>query len=202
MYLIQETPEFYREITLKQLEKEKFNIDWVYNILDHKEEQDKIVFEDADPETGFVFLPDFKWDRKTKECTHMLAIVMDRKIKSMRDLNETHLPMLTNIRDTGLKTIEEKYGIPKSQIRAFFHYQPSFYHLHIHFTFLRFEVPGCEKNHLLDTVINNISLMSDYYQRATITFLVKENDGLFSAYRDILFPEKAAAEPKTAETSV
>lgn len=202
MYLIQETPEFYREITVKQLEKEKFNIDWVYNILDHKEEQDKIVFEDADPETGFVFLPDFKWDCKTIESLHMLAIVMDRKIKSMRDLNETHLPMLKKVRDTGLKTIEEKYGITKSQIRAFFHYQPSFYHLHIHFTFLRFEVPGCEKNHLLDTVINNISLMSDYYQRATITFLVKENDGLFSAYRDILFPDKAAAEPKTAETSV
>lgn len=26
---------------------------------------DKIVYEDEDPETGFIILPDMKWDEKT-----------------------------------------------------------------------------------------------------------------------------------------
>lgn len=37
---------------------------WVYNILEKKAEADRIVYEDPDPETGFVLLPDFKWDQK------------------------------------------------------------------------------------------------------------------------------------------
>lgn len=37
---------------------------WVHNILEKKAEADRIVFEDPDPNTGFVLLPDFKWDQK------------------------------------------------------------------------------------------------------------------------------------------
>lgn len=40
------------------------------------------------------------------------------------------------------KAIEEKYKLKKSQLRVYIHYQPSFYHLHVHFTYLRFEAPG------------------------------------------------------------
>ena len=37
---------------------------WVYNILEKKTESERIVYEDADPETGFILLPDMKWDCK------------------------------------------------------------------------------------------------------------------------------------------
>lgn len=37
----------------------------VYNILSHEKEADRILFEDPHPETGFLILPDLKWDRKT-----------------------------------------------------------------------------------------------------------------------------------------
>lgn len=36
----------------------------MYNILEKKAEADKIVYEDEDPEKGFVLLPDFKWNQK------------------------------------------------------------------------------------------------------------------------------------------
>lgn len=41
----------------------------MYNILEKKAEADRIIYEDPDPDTGFVLLPDFKWDQKqvTKE---------------------------------------------------------------------------------------------------------------------------------------
>lgn len=42
---------------------------WVYNILEKKAEADRIVYEDPDPEVGFVLLPDFKWDQKqVRKC--------------------------------------------------------------------------------------------------------------------------------------
>jgi m7GpppX diphosphatase len=37
---------------------------WVFNILEKKAEADRIVYEDPDPDVGFVLLPDFKWDQK------------------------------------------------------------------------------------------------------------------------------------------
>lgn len=159
---------------------------WVYNILQHNKETERIVFEDPHKETGFILLPDLKWDGKTFETLYLLAIVHQHNIRSIRDLTADHLPLLRNIRDKGITAITDKYDVPRSQLRIYFHYQPSFYHLHIHFTYLKHEAPGifCEKSHLLDSVIDNLELWPDYYQRATLSFVVREQDPLYSKYRD------------------
>lgn len=161
---------------------------WVYNILNHQQEVERIVFEDPCKDNGFVLLPDLKWDGKTVETLYLIAIVHRHNIKSIRDLTNEHLPLLYNIRDKGIATISKRYGIHRSQLRIYFHYQPSFYHLHVHFTYLKYDAPGifCEKSHLLDTVINNIELLPDYYQKATLSFVLKENDAAFEQYRSIL----------------
>lgn len=155
---------------------------WVYNVLEHRKEVERIAYEDPCKENGFVLLPDLKWDGKTAETLYLLAIVHRHSLRSIRELDESHLPLLRNIRDKGIAAISEKYGVHRSQLRIYFHYQPSFYHLHIHFTYLKHDAPGifCEKSHLLDTVIGNIELMPDYYQKATLSFTVKESDSLFS----------------------
>lgn len=36
----------------------------MYNILEKKAEAERIVYEDPDPDIGFVLLPDFKWNQK------------------------------------------------------------------------------------------------------------------------------------------
>ena len=77
-------------------------LQWVYNILNHKSETERIIFEDSDPETGFVLLPDIKWDGKQVESLYVCAIVQNRNIKSIRDLNEKHLPLLKNLLTKGL----------------------------------------------------------------------------------------------------
>lgn len=185
LFLIEETPELYQNIILPCLLGDQFSLDWVYNILEHKQEQDKIVFEDLDQENGFILLPDYKWNGQI-ESLYLLAIVMDRSIKSIRDLNEQHLTLLENIKTKSLEAIKEKYGLEKKKIRAYFHYQPSFYHLHVHFTYLQYEAPGnfCEKSHLLNSVIDNIKMKSDYYQQATLTFAVREKDKLYQAIEE------------------
>ena len=44
----------------------------VYNILDGLKEVERVVHVDNDPETGFVLVPDLKWDQ-----TSMKALVRD-----------------------------------------------------------------------------------------------------------------------------
>jgi m7GpppX diphosphatase len=33
-------------------------IQWLYNVLEHKAESENIIYEDPDPEMGFMLLPD------------------------------------------------------------------------------------------------------------------------------------------------
>uniref|UniRef100_W5M411 Decapping enzyme, scavenger n=1 Tax=Lepisosteus oculatus TaxID=7918 RepID=W5M411_LEPOC len=74
---------------------------WVYNILEKKAEADRIVYEDPDPDVGFVLLPDFKWDQKQLDDLYLIAIVHRRDIRSLRDLTAAHLPLLLNIQQRG-----------------------------------------------------------------------------------------------------
>lgn len=74
-----------------------FFLQWVYNILEKKAEAERVVFEDPDPVTGFVLLPDLKWDQKQLENLYLVAICHAHGIKSLRDLNKSHLPLLKNI---------------------------------------------------------------------------------------------------------
>ncbi|XP_045462066.1 m7GpppX diphosphatase [Harmonia axyridis] len=188
LYMLDETPDIYNKIVLPLL-KNQFSLQWIDNILDHKAETERIVFEDPDPESGFVLLPDLKWGGQV-DSLYLLAICHKKNIKSLRDLNADHLPILKNIYSKGIKAISEKYGLDRSQLRIYLHYQPSFYHLHVHFTYLRHEAPGIlvERAHLLSSVINNIELLPDYYQKATLSYVVRENDALFEKLeeKDIL----------------
>lgn len=131
-----------------------------------------------------MLLPDLKWDGKTIDALYLQAIVQRRDLKSLRDLTAAELPLLYNVRNKCVEAIAAKYNILVNQLRVYFHYQPSFYHLHIHFTYLLHEAPGirCERGHLLDTVINNLELMGDYYQRATLPFTVAKGFKLYDLY--------------------
>ncbi|XP_059045851.1 m7GpppX diphosphatase [Achroia grisella] len=184
VHIVLETPELYEKLTLPFIKKEQFNLQWLYNILEGVSEQDRIVHDNKCEKEGFVLLPDLKWDGLTKETLYLLAIVRQRGIKSLRDLNESHLPLLRRILNEGKKKILEKYNVCDSQLRIYLHYQPSFYHLHVHFTYLRHEAPGiyAEKSHLLSTVINNIEMMGNYYQKASLPFTIREMDNIFNVY--------------------
>ena len=79
----------------------------------------------------------------------------------------------------------EKFGVAANKLRIYLHYQPSYYHLHVHFTHMSFDAPGSgvERAHLLTDVINNIELMGDYYQRTQLSYIVKQNDSLFAKFK-------------------
>nr|XP_012233109.1 PREDICTED: m7GpppX diphosphatase [Linepithema humile] len=183
LYIIDETYELYEQVTLPHIESKSFSLEWVTNILEHKAEQETIIYEDCDNDTGFVLVTDLKWDGQ-RDTLKLLALPF-QKIKSLRELDASHLPLLKNIRDAGIKAISEKFNVPASQLRIYLHYQPSYYYLHVHFCNLMFEAPGiyAEKAHLLSTVIRNLELMSDYYKKAVLTYVVFKDSPLYEKFK-------------------
>ena len=77
-------------------------LQWVYNILDKKSEVERIIFEDPDMKTGFILVPDMKWDGKQLEDLYVVALVQDRSLHSIRSLTAEHIPLLENIQKKGL----------------------------------------------------------------------------------------------------
>lgn len=75
---------------------------WVYNILEGKSEADAVLYEDSDPDIGFILLPDPKSNHPERGFVYLLGICHTRSIKSLRDLNESHLPLLKHIKNKGL----------------------------------------------------------------------------------------------------
>ena len=66
-----------------------------------------MVYSDEDSETGFVLLPDIKWDQKEVENLYMLAVVRKRGLLSLRELNDTHLPLLRNVLHKGKASLKK-----------------------------------------------------------------------------------------------
>lgn len=185
LHWVDETIEIYQNITLPHINSNYFSLEWVDNILDHKAEQDRIIFEDPHKETGFMLVPDLKWTEDT-QTMHLLVLPFV-SLKSIRELTGSHLPLLKNIKNKVSQVVEEKFHIKPSQLRMYFHYQPSFYHLHVHCTNLMYEAPGTfiGKAHPLSTVIYNLELDPNYYSKATLSFTISETDSLYSKLKDL-----------------
>ncbi|KAK3804128.1 hypothetical protein RRG08_015702 [Elysia crispata] len=203
-FLVRETPDLYKNVTEPCMAQSKFSIQWVYNILEKKTESERIVVEDSDPDLGFVLLPDMKWDRKNIDQLYLVAIVHKHGIRSLRDLGSEHLPLLENIRTKGLAAIKKNFGVAAHQMRVCLHYQPSYYHLHVHFTNLRLDSPpGSDvlRAHLLDDVIDNIHTDPDFYQKATISYALRDGDELYKWYKNAnYFGTEESETPNNANT--
>ena len=79
------------------------------------------------------------------------------------------------------------YDIPSDQLRVYLHYQPSYYHLHVHFTQVSYAAPKSSvgEAHLLHDVIDNIERIdAKFYQKCQLSFIVKESSLLWKAYQE------------------
>ena len=182
MKLISETEELWRKITKPYTESiPKSEWKWIYNILDEDAEAEKTFFKDKDKSTGFTLCLDLDAGSDVKETFHCLALVERRDVLSIRDLNASHLPLLRKLAGKGLDEVSRRFEVPKEEIRAYFHYHPSFYHLHLHYSHVELLEYGVttERAHLISDVIQNIEMVGDYYQRVTLDFPIRTTNVLF-----------------------
>ena len=151
---------------------EKQNITWIYNILEHKNEVDNILYEDND----IMFIYDYKVKKDDPSCFYALIFFKNERIYSIRDLESKHIDILENTRFKIENFMKEKFSIEKNKLRMYFHYPPSFWYLHIHVNLFDNYTPGIntEYCHMLSNVIQNLKLDSYYYKKINIEVLNKE----------------------------
>lgn len=174
MRMVSETPEIYRDSVRPYMEAKRAEgrLNWVYNIIEGRTEQEDVIYrnhseassgsEDADE--GFLLLPDLNWDRKTQTSLHVLGIVERRDIWSVRDLSKTHIPWLKSMQRKLITATTELYKLEPDQLKLYVHYQPTYYHFHIHVVHVMSESGATQaagKALLLQNVISQLETMSN-----------------------------------------
>lgn len=166
---VTETPEIYRDKVrpLMRANREEGRLNWVYNIIEGRKEVEDVIYRTPlgrDGDEGFLLLPNLHWDRKTIDALHLLGIVERRDLWSLRDLKKKHLPWLRHMRakliDATVKTYPQ---IEEDQLKLFFHYQPTYYHLHIHVVHVMLEANSTQslgKAVGLDSLIEQLENMT------------------------------------------
>lgn len=98
--VVTETPAIYSTHVrpYMQAKREEGRLNWVFNILEGRTEQEDVMMRDGEGEDAFLVLPDLNWDRKTMGSLHLLGLVQRRDIWSLRDLKKRHLPWLRFLR--------------------------------------------------------------------------------------------------------
>lgn len=175
-HMIRETPEMYKAAVQPYIAEQRGDrISWVRAILFEGAEADRVLFRDE----HFVLLPNSKWDRKTVSSLYLLALFQSDQLHSVRDLTSEHIPLLEHVRDTCINVANERWGVPKSQIKTYFHYQPSYYQLHIHVANVALEQNDFCKSLLVDNVID--ILRQQPMRKVTLTYALSEAHALFPA---------------------
>jgi hypothetical protein len=145
---------------------------------------DKPATPQPDPAQLFPHCLERRWRPKRAHCPfHWLALLTDTELKTVRDLRGRHVPMLRELNALCCQKIQEEMGIPPDQVMAYVHYPPSVYQLHIHF---KHPVgPHVSHDtfriHSLASIINNLSIDSDYYAKSLLQLPVYPCTELYSA---------------------
>jgi len=100
----------------------------------------------------------------------------------------SHIGLLLSIQREAYRIVQEKWNIGPGGLRMFIHYQPSYYHFHVHIVNASYESLGMGmavgQAHLLDDVISLLELdaQSDgpgIFERLTLTYGLGEQHGLY-----------------------
>ena len=111
----------------------------------------------------------------------------DATLASLRDLRgEAGAALCDRMRDALRDCAERVYGVPRDQLRVFFHYHPQFYRLHAHCTRIEYVNPGCEaeRAHLLTSVADNLRRDAGFYEKATLTYKVRVGEKLHTLLQE------------------
>lgn len=199
-----ETPEIYSRYVRKYFEKcrEEGRLNWVFNILEGRSEQENVLFRftEGEKEDHFQLLPDLNWDRKTIGNLHLLALVERRDLWSVRDLKKQDVPWLRHLRSTLANTLTSLYpGVETDMLKFYVHYQPTYYHFHIHVVHVNCDPTGTQavgKALGLDNVISQLETMEGDEQTGMDGVEIAYTIGEASELWEMVFlPLKEGREP-------
>ncbi len=180
--LFTETYSDYLSKTLPYINSlQKRDTTWIYNIFEKNVETPIGIA----PSKNFWILKNYTVLDSKKKFEYLgIPVPKFDYIKSVRDLGKKELELLEEFLTEGKKILEKETGVKKNEIRAFVHYPPAFYYLHIHFRWVNeLEDDSGIINRAIDLgeIIENIKLVGDYYQKISITHVVQVGSKLYQA---------------------
>ncbi|CCF55939.1 hypothetical protein KAFR_0A05030 [Kazachstania africana CBS 2517] len=190
-HVVRENPDMYKRIVKPYIEEmsNPNRLKWVYNILYEGGEAEQVVYKDYnenEKDEGFVILPDMKWDGVNMDSLYLVLIAYRDDIRSIRDLKPKDRQWLMRL-NTKIRSVIPacyNYGISPDELRIFIHYQPSYYHFHIHIVNVKHAGLGnniaAGKAILLDDVIEMLTYLGpEGFEAKTITYVLGENHELW-----------------------
>lgn len=203
--VVTETPEIYARYIrpYMQLCREEGRLNWVFNILEGRKEQENVLHRSTNPDSpqdDYLLLPDLNWDRKTTSSLHLLALPARRDIWSARDLRKRDVPWLRALRATLARVTKELYpGVEADMLKFYVHYQPTYYHFHVHVVHVDLDPTGTQavgKAVGLDHLISQLETMGGGEEaglhEVELTYTVGEASELWTR---IFEPLKEGREP-------
>lgn len=168
-----ETKKMYEEFKEDELGQQLKRLDWVWNIIKGRKEQESILLKND----HFVLMPNTKYNPEQDKITDLLYLVLvkNKELHSLRDLTRKDIPLLEFIKSKCITALLEKHKeLKKEDLLFYVHYRPEYYQLHVHIShYKRKHTRSAERAHMLDTIIYNLAMSSDYYKNASILFLKK-----------------------------
>ena len=157
--------ESYEEYLKLSREIPEINYEWLKNIVNGTHEQGCVI----NRTDNIIILRDYTWGNHELHDVrqmHLLTVLSDQHLYSVRDLTQDHVPILEKMYDETLKIIKTKFGLDSDRVKAFFHYPPSTYLLHLHFMHVEniSSKTSFEKCYDIDQVISNLKLDTNYYR--------------------------------------
>lgn len=208
MRSVTETPEIYAKYVRPYMRRcrEEGRLNWVFNILDGKAEQENVLFrsEAGDKKDDYLLAPDLNWDRKTVGSLHLLALVERRDIWSVRDLKKKDVAWLRQLRATLAKKVTELYeGVEADMLKFYVHYQPTYYHFHVHVVHVNLDptvTQAIGKALGLDDIISQLETMGGDGEAGMadveLTYTIGEESELWT---QVFKPLKEGLEPEVKE---
>ncbi|KAF1846644.1 scavenger mRNA decapping enzyme [Cucurbitaria berberidis CBS 394.84] len=203
--VVTETPEIYAKYVrpYMQRQREKGALNWVFNIIEGRTEQEDVMYREHGDE-GFLLLPDLNWDRKTIGGLHLLGLVERRDIWSVRDLKKSMVDWVEHMRGKMIEATVKLYPeIEKDQLKLYVHYQPTYYHFHIHIVHVSLEAGSTQatgKALGLENIISQLETMAGKpdagMQDVSLTYHLGERSEL---WEKVHLPLKGGLEVRVEE---
>ena len=188
--LIHETAAAYRSEPMQDfIRGEIAKKQWIYQIINGEKEQETILHR-CDQ---FIILPDT--DAFNDEgVLNWIVIFTDTSLSSMRCLRGEHVPVLQAIKERVADLVPAQFASPM----IYFHYPPSVWQLHLHVAApcdaLR-TTNSMQKVCFLEDVMCNLRIDSDYYAKATMTYILPSNHELTHLHTHTHDPTLPRARP-------
>ncbi|CAL9727802.1 m7GpppX diphosphatase [Monosporozyma unispora] len=190
-HLVKETPEIYQRVVKPYIDElsQGTRLNWVNNILYEGAEASQVVYKDfnvQDKKNGFIILPDMKWDGVNLDSLYLVALVYRDDIRSLRDLKPDDKEWL-QLLVKKIKSIVPgcyNHAIHPDELRIFIHYQPSYYHFHIHIVNVKHQGLGngiaTGKAILVEDVIESLNYLGPKgFEARTLNYVIGENHDLW-----------------------